>query len=101
MATKTAIKKLKTLWKEKRVFPMTPKLHRKSQAKAVSNFYGQPIKKGGLHKDLGVSQGRKIPLSAISSKLATIKKKKKKTAKDVKEERRLVFAKNAKTKFGK
>ena len=99
MATLNAIKKLATKWSSKKVFLKTPKFGKVSKAKSVSNFYGQPIRKGGLHKDLGVRQGQKIPVSVIESKLAALKKKKNKTAKDIKEERRLVFAKNAKTKF--
>ena len=84
MSTLSAIRKLKTL-----------------KGKNTSNFYGQPIEKGLLHKKMGVPQGKKIPLSAISSRLSALKKKKKKTAAEVKKERELVFAKNAKTKFGK
>ena len=101
MATLSAIRRLKTKWNSKRVFNRTPKLGKRSKAKPVSNFYGQPIRKGGLHKDLGISQNKKIPISLIESKINRLKKKKNKTAKDVKEEKRLVFAKNAKTKFSK
>ncbi|HHD92265.1 MAG TPA: hypothetical protein ENL06_01395 [Candidatus Portnoybacteria bacterium] len=62
------------------------------------SFYGQPIQKGALHRDLGISQKKKIPVSTISKMLNTLKKKKNKTTQDVKEEKRLIFAKNAKTK---
>ena len=65
------------------------------------SFYGQPIQKGALHRDLGMKQSRKIPISLISQKLNALKKKKNKTAQDVKEERRLIFAQNAKTKWGR
>ena len=96
MATRAALKRLATKWHEKRTFPYTPKLHKKSKAKPVSNFYGQPIKKGGLHKDLGIKQGEKIPVSLLASKIARLKKKKNKTVEEVKKERELVYAQNAK-----
>jgi len=98
MATLSAIKRLKTKWSAKRVFSRTP-TGKKSKAKAVSNFYGSPIRKGGLHKNLGIPQNKKIPLSLIEKKLNALKKKKNKTAKEVKLEKRLVFAKNSKLKW--
>jgi len=101
MATREAIKKLATQWNMKRVFSTTPKLRKKSKTKPVSNFYGQPIAKGALHKRLGIPQGQKIPLSIIRKKLAALKKKKNKTAAEVKKERQLVFAANAKTRWNK
>ena len=88
---------MRTKWNAKRTFSTTPKLGKKSKAKPVSNFYGQPIQKGGLHKQLGIKQGQKIPVSVLQSRLNALKKKKKKTAKDIKTERRLIFAKNSKS----
>jgi len=74
----------------------------KSKAKKkTGDFYGQPIKKEQLHKDMGVPKGKKIPLSEINAKLKKLKAKKHKTKEDITEERRLVFAKNAKTKWKK
>ena len=73
----------------------------KSKAKKTGDFYGEPIKKGQLHKDMGVPKGKKIPLSEINAKLKKLKAKKHKTKADITEERRLVFAKNAKTKWKK
>lgn len=101
MATLKAIKKLATQWQQARVSPKTPKLGKKSTAKPVSNFYGQPIAKGKLHSKLGIKQGTKIPLAVIEAKIAKLKKIKKKTPAELKTERELVFALNAKTKFGK
>ena len=98
MATRAAIEKLKTKWNAKRVFALTPKLGKKSKAKAVSSFYGRnPILKGALHKQLGIPRTQKIPLSILKQRLATLKKKKEKTAKDVKTIRRLVFAINSRS----
>ena len=51
----------------------------------------KPSHKGLLHKDLGVSKGKKIP----ASKLSKAKTKAKKTG-NVAEEKRIVFAENAK-----
>lgn len=68
-------------------------------AKKSSNFYGSKIKTGQLHKDMGVKKGSKIPLQKINSRLHKLENKKTKTASDKKEIKRLVFAKNAKTKF--
>jgi len=58
---------------------------------------GIHIKKGhegSLHRDMGVSKGKKIPVSAIRKKLAHDK-----ATHNVKGERKDVFAINAKTKF--
>lgn len=56
------------------------------------------LKKGALHRDLGIKQGEKIPMSVINSKLAMLKRKakgdKKLSAKDQRLRRRLQFAKN-------
>ena len=102
MATLTAIRRIKTRANAPRVFSRTPKLHRRSRAQAVSSFYGRSyIQKGALHKQLGIAPGNKIPLSVIQSKLNKLKRKKKKTARDIKTERRLVFAINAKTRWGR
>jgi len=101
MVSKSAIQRLKTKWTDKKVFAKTPKTKKTSKAKAVSDFYGSPIRKGLLHKRLGVKQGEKISLRVIEKRLSELKKKKKKTAKDLKKEKELVFAKNAKTKFNK
>ena len=100
MAVLSAIKRLRTKWNAKRTFTKTPKLGKVSKAKSVSNFYGQPIQKGGLHKKLGIARGQKIPVSLLASKIAKLKKKKNKTAEDVKKERELVYARNAKTRWG-
>lgn len=64
--------------------------------KAVSDFYGSKIKTGALHDKMGVSQDKKIPENKIDKKLSGIKDKKAKSPAEVKEERELVFAKNAK-----
>lgn len=48
------------------------------------------LKKGALHKQLGIKQGKKIPVATLDTKLAAAKK-----SGDVQTERRLVFAKNA------
>jgi len=101
MATRKAIKKLKTKKTTKRVYKRTPKLKKISKAKAVSDFYGNYIAKGKLHKRLGVARNKKIPLSTLKAQLAKLKKKKNKTAADVKKERELVFAINAQTRWGK
>jgi len=66
----------------------------------TTDFYGSQIKTGLLHKELGVKQGVKIPLSQINAQLQRLKAKKTKSAADVTRIRQLVFAKNAKTKFG-
>jgi len=100
MATKKAIQKLKTKKTTKRVYKRTPKLKKPSKADAVSDFYGSYIAKGKLHKRLGVSRTKKIPLSVLKKQLAQLKKKKNKTAADVKKEREIVFAINAR-KWGK
>lgn len=85
MATLKGIEKLKTMF----------------GSRGVSNFYGSPIKKGLLHKKLGIPQGQKIPISLLKDRLSKLKKKKNKTAQDVKKEREIVFALNSKTKFRK
>lgn len=55
---------------------------------------GPSIKKGALHKDMGIPQGKKIPVGAIRSKLARDK-----ASGNSKGVKRDVFAINAKTKF--
>lgn len=52
------------------------------------------IKKGALHKDMGIPQGQKIPVGAIRAKLARDK-----ASGNSKGVKRDVFAINAKTKF--
>ena len=52
------------------------------------------IKKGALHRDMGIAPGKKIPLDALRAKL-----RKDKADHNVKGIRRDVFALNAKTKF--
>jgi transcriptional regulator with AAA-type ATPase domain len=101
MATKKAIQKIKTKRTQKRVYKRTPKLKKPSKAKAVSDFYGQPIAKGKLHKRLRVAQDKKLSVALLRSALAKLKRKKHKTAQDVKKEREIIFALNAKTKWGK
>ena len=101
MATKKAIQRIKTKTTAKKVFKKTPIRKVISKAKATSDFYGTPIRKGALHKSLNVAQGNIIPISTINKKLNALKKKKNKTAKDIKLERELVYAKNSKTKWGK
>ena len=100
MATRKAIHKNRTKRTAKRVYSKTP-MGRKSKAKATSDFYGSPIRKGALHKVLGIPQGEKIPMSLINKKLNALKRKKNKTAREVKIEEELVFAKNAKGKWKK
>ena len=95
MATKKAIKKLKTKKTTKRVYKRTPKKHKISKAKAVTNFYGEFIAKSKLHKKLGIPRTEKIPLSVLKAQLAKFKNKKKKTAAELKEEREILFAINA------
>jgi len=48
------------------------------------------LKKGALHKQMGVKQGEKIPVADLHAKLAAAKKRG-----DVTTERRVVFALNA------
>lgn len=58
-----------------------------------------PKNKGLLHKKLGVSKGKKIPMKKITKSLDSIKGKEKKgklSASSLKKERELVFARNAK-----
>lgn len=62
----------------------------------MSDFYGSKIKKGELHKKMGVPEGEKIPEGKASKELSHLKGKENKSAADVKKERELVFAKNAK-----
>ena len=95
MATKKAIHRIRTKTTAKRVYKRTPK-GKKSKAKSTSDFYGQPILKGALHKAMGIPPNRKIPTSKEKAALARLKKKKNKTAADIKKERKLVFALNAK-----
>ena len=90
MATKKAIHRIRTKKTAKRASPTGKK------SKATSDFYGQPILKGALHKAMGIPPNRKIPTSKEKAALARLKKKKNKTAADIKKERRLVFALNAK-----
>ncbi len=52
------------------------------------------VKKGALHKRLGIPEGQDIPLALLRRKLVAAKK-----AKDTEFIRQLVFALNAKTKF--
>lgn len=52
------------------------------------------IKKGALHKDMGIAKGKKIPVSKLRSKLAHDK-----ATHNTKGIKRDVFALNAKTKF--
>lgn len=60
------------------------------------------IKKGALHKELGVAQDKKIPAGKAAKELAKLKATKHKSKAQVTEERRLVFAENAKKfKHGK
>ena len=58
------------------------------------------LDKGGLHKDLGISQDKEIPMSLINKKIKELHAKKEKdgklSASDLKLMRRLNFAKNAK-----
>jgi len=67
----------------------------------TTNFYGNLIHTGRLHRQLGIKSGQKIPLSLINAQLRKLEAKPQKTKVDVAKIRRLVFAKNAKTKFGK
>ena len=71
-----------------------------AKKKQTGNFYGQPIAKGALHRKMHVAKGNKIPLARINSMLAALKKKPHKTAAQLKKEKELVFAKNAKSKWG-
>ena len=100
MATRKAIRKIRTKKNAKKVYKRTP-TGKPSRAKSTSDFYGSPIRKGALHKALGVSRSKKIPVSTLRAQLAKLKKKKTKTAADVKKERELVYALNAKTKWKK
>ena len=66
--------------------------HPRSNVRPGYAFGG--IKKGALHKDMGIPQGQKIPVSKIRSKL-----KKDKAHGNATGVKRDVFAINAKTKF--
>jgi|GEM_PF-6650289 len=100
MATQKAIRKIKTKRTTKRVYKRTPK-GKKSKAKPVSKFYGSYIAKGKLHKAMKIPREKKIPISKLKAELARLKKKKKKTARDVKREREIVFALNSKLSWNR
>lgn len=47
------------------------------------------VKKGALHKEMGISEDKKIPAKALNKELKEAKKEG-----DVKTEKRVIFAKN-------
>ena len=69
----------------------------------MAKLFGK-LKKGALSKQLGIPEKDKIPMSLINKKLSEVNQKLKdasgtKRTKLVQLKRRLIFAKNAKTKF--
>ena len=74
----------------------TVNIGKKKYKVKTTDFYGSKIHTGLLHKKMGVKAGNKISASKVNKSLASLKKKKNKSKADVKKERELVFAKNAK-----
>lgn len=69
---------------------------RKKTPAKTTKFYGNTIKKGILHKKLGVALNKKIPMTKINAELKKLKAIKNKTVAQKKFEKELIFAKNAK-----
>lgn len=83
-----------TLEKDNRPYSQEEKEHPRTDARPGYAKGGRKIKKGALHKDMGIPQGQKIPVGAIRAKLSRDK-----ASGNKKGVKRDVFAINAKTKF--